>query len=128
LADFELFSTYQSCVEYLELLTLRDLVGEPDYLDEVYEHSGAKELHAKIKKDPRFTYYDSPDLYTHVALSPAGICHTHTLGQGADGTKESNGSNGANAEKGSVSERPVVAAMKEVIEPYVRATLDNWIK
>jgi hypothetical protein len=99
------------------------LVGEPEYLDEVYELSGAKELHAKIKKDPRFTYYDSPDLYTHVALSPAGICHTHTLGQGgSDGSKETNGSNG------SVNERPVLVAMKEVIEPYVRATLDNWIK
>jgi hypothetical protein len=116
------------CLTFQNSDTPRDLVGEPDYLDEVYEHSGAKELQAKIKKDPRFTYYDSPDLYTHVALSPAGICHTHTLGQGGDRTKESNGSNGANAGKGSVSERPVVAAMKEVIEPYVRATLDNWIK
>jgi hypothetical protein len=108
---------------FFHFYTLRDLAGEPDYLDEVYEHSGAKELHAKIKKDPGFTYYDSADLYTHVALSPAGICHTHTLGQGAEGgTKETNGSDG------SVNERPVLVAMKEVIEPYVWATLDNWIK
>lgn len=43
-----------------------------------------------------------------------------TDGEGVNGTGKSNGK--------SSGDRPVVAAMKEAVEPYVRGTLDNWIK
>lgn len=83
----------------------------PAYLDEIYETSGAREMRQKIQKDMRFTYYDTPSLFLHAVLSPIHLCHVYNL-----------------EERFKDGHRPVVTAMKEVVEPYVMTVLDSWIK